>query len=81
MPWIGFHSLRHGCARMLIADGRNIVQVSRWLGHHDPAFTLRRYAGLMDEGVGPPLRIGGCDKSAHMPDTNQQHTAIRETAD
>ena len=81
VPWIGFHSLRHGCARTLIADGRNIVQVSRWLGHHDPAFTLRRYAGLMDEGVGPPLRIGGCDKSAHMPDTNQQHTAIRETAD
>lgn len=80
VPWIGFHSFRHGCARMLIADGRNIVQVSRWLGHHDPAFTLRVYAGLMDEGVGPPLQIAECDKSAHIPDTTPRHTAIRENA-
>jgi hypothetical protein len=24
----------------------------RWLGHADPAFTLRTYVHLMDEGVG-----------------------------
>lgn len=26
-------------------------QVSEWLGHADPAFTLRRYIHLMDAGV------------------------------
>jgi hypothetical protein len=43
---------------MLIAEGRNIVQVSRWLGHHSPSFTLDVYAHLMDEGVGNALVIG-----------------------
>lgn len=33
---IGFHTFRHTCASQLIARGRNILQVSRWLGHHDP---------------------------------------------
>ena len=27
-------------------------QVSAWLGHADPAFTLRTYVHLMDDGVG-----------------------------
>ncbi len=53
----GFHSFRHTCASMLIADGRNIVQVSRWLGHHSPSFTLDVYAHLMDEGVGEALEL------------------------
>jgi len=55
VPWAGFHAFRHACASTLIADGRNIVQVSRWLGHHSPSFTLDVYAHLMDEGVGAPL--------------------------
>jgi integrase len=81
VPWAGFHTFRHTCASMLIAEGRDIVQVSRWLGHHDPGFTLRRYAHLMDEGVGGALEIGGCDKSAHRRPTGQRHTAIHEIAD
>lgn len=55
VSWIGFHAFRHTCASTLIAEGRNIVQVSRWLGHHSPAFTLAVYAHLLDEGVGEPL--------------------------
>jgi integrase len=55
VPWAGFHCLRHSCASMLNADGRNIVQVSRWLGHHSPSFTLEVYAHLMDDGVGRAL--------------------------
>jgi len=58
VPWIGFHTFRHTCASMLIAEGRNIVQVSRWLGHHSPAFTLTRYAHLMDGDIGSPLELG-----------------------
>jgi integrase len=57
--WAGFHTFRHTCASMLIADGRNIVQVSRWLGHHPPSFTLDVYAHLMDEGVGDALVLEG----------------------
>ena len=37
VPWAGFHSLRHTCAAMLFAQGRNIKQVQRWLGHHAPS--------------------------------------------
>ena len=57
VPWAGFHAFRHYCASELIADGRNIVQVSRWLGHHSPSFTLDVYAHLIDEGVGEPLTL------------------------
>lgn len=56
--WAGFHAFRHHCASALIADGRNVLQVSRWLGHHSPSFTLDVYAHLMDDGVGQPLDIG-----------------------
>jgi integrase len=32
VPWMGFHTLRHTCASRLFAQGRNAVQVQRWLG-------------------------------------------------
>lgn len=38
---IAFHAFRHTCASLLFAEGRNVKQVSEWLGHTDPAFTLR----------------------------------------
>lgn len=57
VPWLGFHTFRHTCGSMLIARGRNIVQVSRWLGHHSPAFTLTVYAHLLDDGVGAGLDL------------------------
>jgi integrase len=52
LPWVTFHSFRHTCASLLFETGRNVKQVSEWLGHADPAFTLRRYVHLMDAGVG-----------------------------
>ena len=57
VPWAGFHSLRHTCATMLFAEGRNIRQVSAWLGHADPSFTLKTYVGLLDGDVGGPLDL------------------------
>jgi len=56
-PWAGFHTLRHTCASLLFEQGRNIAQVSKWLGHADPAFTLRTYIHLVDEGVGGALTV------------------------
>ncbi len=37
---------------MLFEAGRNVKQVSEWLGHADRAFTLRTYIHLIDAGVG-----------------------------
>jgi integrase len=55
VPWAGFHSLRHTAATRLFAEGRNAVQVQRWLGHHSPAFTLSVYVDLLDGDLGEPL--------------------------
>jgi len=52
MPWVSFHSFRHTCASLLFANGKNIKQIQTWLGHADPAFTLRTYIHLLDDGVG-----------------------------
>jgi integrase len=58
VPWVGFHSFRHTCASLLFAQGRNAVQVQRWLGHHSAAFTLARYVHLLDGDLGEPLALG-----------------------
>jgi integrase len=52
VPWVSFHAFRHTCASMLFEGGKNIRQVCDWLGHADPAFTLRTYVHLMDTGLG-----------------------------
>jgi integrase len=43
----GMHALRHHYASVLLAGGVDIRALSEYLGHHDPAFTLRIYAHLM----------------------------------
>lgn len=52
MESVSFHTFRHTCASMLFEAGRNVKQVSEWLGHADAGFTLRTYVHLMDAGVG-----------------------------
>ena len=37
---VGFHTLRHTCASMLIESGLSPLRLQRWMGHHSPAFTL-----------------------------------------
>src|SRR5205823_3766641 len=64
VPWVGFHTFRHTCATRLFAQGRNAVQVQRWLGHHSPAFTLSVYVHLLDDDLGGPLdsALGGVSR-------------------
>jgi integrase len=62
LEWVGFHAFRHTCASMLFAEGRNAVQVQRWLGHHSAAFTLATYVHLLDGDIGEPLTIEGANK-------------------
>ena len=57
LPWVSFHAFRHTCASLLFEEGRNIRQVAEWLGHADPAFTLRTYVHLLDAGVGEGLDL------------------------
>jgi integrase len=52
VPWVTFHTFRHTCASLLFASGKNAKQVAGWLGHSDPAFTLRTYIHLLDGGLG-----------------------------
>lgn len=59
VAWAGFHTFRHTCASLLLAQGRNVKQVQRWLGHHAASFTLDTYAHLLDEGVGDALDLDG----------------------
>ena len=47
-PTLRFHDLRHTFASLLIAQGTNVVFVSRSLGHASPDITLRVYAHLFD---------------------------------
>ena len=39
--------MRHYYASVMLADGGSIRDLSEFLGHHDPAFTLRVYSHLM----------------------------------
>ena len=55
VEWAGFHTFRHTVASRLFAEGRNVVQVQRWLGHHAPSFTLDTYVHLLDADLGRPL--------------------------
>jgi integrase len=43
----GMHALRHFYASVLLDAGESIKAVSEYLGHADPAMTLRVYAHLM----------------------------------
>lgn len=56
-PWAGLHTLRHTCASLLFDEGRNAVQVQRWMGHHSPSFTLSVYVHLLDGDIGKPLDL------------------------
>jgi integrase len=67
VPWAGFHTLRHTCASLLFAEGRNAVQVQRWLGHHSAAFTLATYVHLLDDDLGAPLTLPGANRVLTAP--------------
>jgi integrase len=56
VAWASFHTFRHTVASRLFAEGRNVVQVQRWLGHHSPSFTLDTYVHLLDNDLGEPLK-------------------------
>ncbi|TDT95342.1 site-specific recombinase XerD [Streptomyces sp. 846.5] len=53
----GMHALRHHFASVLLDGGETITALSEYLGHHDPAFTLRTYAHMMPTSEGRTKRV------------------------
>lgn len=45
----GTHQLRHHYASVMLADGVSIKELAEYLGHRDPAFTLRIYAHMLPD--------------------------------
>jgi integrase len=43
----GIHQLRHYYASVMLAGGVSIKELAEYLGHRDPAFTLRVYAHML----------------------------------
>jgi len=78
MEWVSFHAFRHTCASLLFDEGRNIKQVSEWLGHADPAFTLRTYVHLLDEGVGGADFLDEAVQGDNGVTTNHPETAANQ---
>jgi integrase len=56
-PWAGFHTFRHTFASLHLKRGTNLLQLSRALGHHSPAFTLTRYTHLLPGEEAPALDL------------------------
>ena len=79
VEWAGFHTFRHTVASRLFADGRNAVQVQRWLGHHSAAFTLTTYVHLLDGDLGEPLQSANRVQTGPTP--LDATTETRETAE
>jgi integrase len=73
----GMHPLRHLYASALLAGGVDIRALSEYLGHHDPAITLRIYAHLMPSAEGRALRaieaaFAEARDQGHGPSTAQE---------
>jgi integrase len=66
-PWAGFHTFRHTFASIHLSQGTNLLQLSRALGHHSPAFTLSRYTHLLPGDEAPALDL----RSFSLPSSNE----------
>jgi integrase len=66
-PWAGFHTFRHTFASMHLRCGTNLLQLSRALGHHSPAFTLTRYTHLLPGDEAPALDFLSAGQRPGMP--------------
>jgi integrase len=60
-PRLRFHDLRHTYTSLLIAQGINVIYVSRQLGHAYPGFTLNTYGGLFERAEHADLAAKGIE--------------------
>jgi len=48
---IRLHDARHSCASIMHAQAVPIAVISAWLGHADPAFTMRTYVHAQNDAL------------------------------
>jgi integrase len=69
-------SLRHTFASLLIQERHNPVYISRMMGHHSPAFTLKTYCHLLRDSRQDGNRIEAALRGpAVAPNSAQQAAA------
>ncbi|WP_329001099.1 site-specific integrase [Kribbella sp. NBC_00709] len=66
----GLHALRHYFASITLADGVNIKELSEYLGHHDPGFTLQMYTHMLPSSY---------DRARQAVDRRLERLALRLT--
>lgn len=75
LDWVNLHTFRHTFASILFARGANVAEVSRLLGHHSAAYTLRAYVHLLPDETPAALdldvELSGVTSGA--TDSNQPH--------
>lgn len=70
----GMHALRHYYASVLLSGGVDVRALAEYLGHYDPAVTLRTYAHLMPNAESRALRAieSALAEQDHGPVTAQE---------
>lgn len=78
LPKIRFHDLRHTFASLMIANGEDIVRVSRLLGHASPNITLGVYSHAL-----PREHYGSSNRLADLVYGNSPNDAqlLRQVSD
>ena len=61
----GLHQLRHFYASVMLGDGASVTELAEYLGHHDPAVTLRTYGHMQQNSHDKARRI--IDKRMFRP--------------
>jgi integrase len=51
VPQIRLHDARHTCGTLMHMQGVPIVVIAAWLGHADPAFTMRTYVHSQNDAL------------------------------
>lgn len=78
---LSLHSLRHGFASLVIAEGLDVVFVSRQLGHANAAVTLNIYAHLFARAKHAPAARAALEAGyaaiAHPPEP--AHLSLRRS--
>jgi len=57
LPHVRFHDLRHSAASLLIANGVELVEVSKLLGHSDIRIIGSLYTHLLKETAARAARV------------------------
>ncbi|MFD9737971.1 tyrosine-type recombinase/integrase [Umezawaea sp. NPDC059074] len=83
----GMHALRHFYASMLLDAGESIKALAEWLGHADPAFTMRVYTHLLPSSSARARKVvdrvlaGEADANDHDPQTDDEADGLSDNPD